>query len=99
MPKPTQWSMELDGALHDLLAKRRVSLRVAERALGVSRSVLAKRAYAIGARQFDPSRDRNANSSAPLPAGHPMTWGAICESMSEGLAKYPLPIFIGWNGY
>lgn len=94
MPKPTQWSMELDSALHDLLAKRRVSLRVAERALGVSRSVLAKRAYVIGARQFDPARDRSANSSAPLPPGHPMTWGAVCETMSASLVHYPLPVFM-----
>ena len=93
MPKPVEWSFELDSALHDLLARRRVSLRAAERALGVSRSVLAKRAYVIGARRYDSLRDRGASSSAPLPAGHPMTWGAICDGMSDRQPNYPLPVF------
>ncbi len=94
MPKAVEWSLELDNALHDLLAKRRVSLRVAEQALGVSRSVLAKRAYVIGARQFDFSGDRGAKGSGPLPAGHPMTWGAICEGLSDASPIYPHPVFV-----
>ena len=94
MPKPVEWSLELDSALHDLLAKKRVSLRVAEQALGVSRSVLAKRAYVIGARQADTAGDRGMNGSAPLPAGHPMTWGAVCEALSEANSAYPLPVFL-----
>jgi hypothetical protein len=94
MPKPVEWSVELDSALHDLLARRRVSLRVAEQALGVSRSVLAKRAYVIGARQPDAFGDRYVNGAAPLPAGHPVTWDALCEGMSEQKPTYPLPIFL-----
>ncbi len=94
MPKPVEWSFELDTALHDLLAKRRVSLRVAEQALGVSRSVLAKRAYVIGARQMDVAGERGFSGSAPLPAGHPITWGAICEAMSGQGDAYPLPVFL-----
>ena len=93
MPKPVQWSLELDDALHDLLAKRRVSLRVAEQTLGVSRSVLAKRAYVIGVRDAD-CGDRGSSGAGALPAGHPKTWGAVCESISgQGLA-YPLPVFL-----
>ena len=94
MPKPVEWSLELDSALHDLLARRRVSLRVAEQALGVSRSVLAKRAYVIGARHCDGNGERSAHGSAPLPAGHPMTWGAVCEALSGSRPAYPLPVFL-----
>lgn len=94
MPKPVQWSEELDRALHDLLARRRISLRAAERELGVSRSVLAKRAHAIGAREVNECGDRIIVGAAPLPAGHPKTWGAICESLSGQRPAYPLPVFL-----
>ena len=95
MPKAVQWSVELDTALHDLLARRRVSLRAAEQVLGVSRSVIAKRAYVIGARQHDETGERQISGSAPLPPGHPTTWGAICEAMTgRGPAAYPLPVFL-----
>ncbi len=94
MPKPVQWSSELDNALSDLLTRRRVSLRAAERALGVSRSVLAKRAYAIGAREAAPGTERGMITSAPLPPGHPKTWDAICESLSGQRPDYPLPVFL-----
>ena len=93
MPKPVEWSLELDGALHDLLAKRRVSLRVAEQALGVSRSVLAKRAYVIGVRDGE-AGERGVSGAAALPAGHPKTWGAVCESISGHGPAYPLPVFL-----
>lgn len=94
MPKPVQWSSELDSALSDLLTHRRVSFRAAERALGVSRSVLAKRAYAIGARETAPGVDRGMSTSAPLPAGHPKTWGVICEALSGSRPIYPMPVFV-----
>ena len=94
MPKAVKWSMELDAALHELLTRRRVSLRAAEQALGVSRSVLAKRAYVIGARQVEVPGERQVNGSAPLPPGHPMTWGAICDGLSGQVPAYPLPVFL-----
>ena len=94
MPKAVQWSTELDSALHDLLARRRVSLRAAEQVLGVSRSVLAKRAYVIGARQNDVAGERQISGSAPLPPGHPATWGAVCEGFTGRSLAYPLPVFL-----
>lgn len=94
MPKAVEWSIELDSALHDLLARRRVSLRAAEQALGVSRSVLAKRAYVIGARHHDELGERQISGSAPLPPGHPATWGAICDGFAGRGVNYPLPVFL-----
>lgn len=94
MPKPVQWSVELDRRLHDLIARKRVSLRAAEQVLGVSRSVLAKRAYVIGARDADATGERGINGSAPLPAGHPMTWTSVCEGLSMSKVAYPLPVFL-----
>ena len=94
MPKAVQWSVELDSALHDLLARKRVSLRTAEQVLGVSRSVLAKRAYVIGARHTDYPGERQISGSAPLPPGHPATWGAVCDGLTEQRPAYPLPVFL-----
>ena len=94
MPKAVKWSQELDTALHDLLARRRVSLRAAEQVLGVSRSVLAKRAYVIGARHSEETGERQVSGSAPLPPGHPMTWGAVCDGMTGQGPNYPLPVFL-----
>jgi hypothetical protein len=90
MPRRLAWSDEMDDRLAVLLDVNRSTIRQAAECLGVSRSFAQRRAKHLEvsrqAQQCSPQRQ--AAGSAPLPIGHPISWGALAPS---DLAAMRLP--------
>ncbi|WP_428393547.1 hypothetical protein [Lichenicoccus sp.] len=68
-----------------LLDYQGVTIRTAAARLGVSRSFAQRRAKLLTtrARQRACTEAREAAGTEPLPAGHPITWNAICQDASQ----------------
>lgn len=79
MPRALPWTSDQDAHLTALLDQRGATLRKAALQLGVSRSFAQRRAKVLLQQNTRSicTRDREDAGSAPLPAGHPITWSAI----------------------
>ena len=79
MPRALQWTADQDARLTAILDTRGSTLRKAALQLGVSRSFAQRRAKMLYRKttRSPCSRDREDAGSAPLRAGHPITWSAI----------------------
>ena len=79
MPRALPWNSDQDASLTALLDQRGSTLRTAARQLGVSRSFAQRRAKLLHTQSVRSicTPDREDAGSAPLPAGHPITWSAI----------------------
>ena len=80
MPRSINWTGDLDAKLTRLLDYQGVTIRAAAERLGVSRSFAQRRAKLLSTRSRKRSctHVREAAGTDPLPAGHPITWNAIC---------------------
>ncbi len=80
MPRSINWTGDLDATLTRLLDYQGVTIRAAAQRLGVSRSFAQRRAKLLSnrMRQRTCTEAREAAGTDPLPAGHPITWSAIC---------------------
>ncbi len=79
MPRALPWTSDQDASLTALLDQRGSTLRKAAQQLGVSRSFAQRRAKLLHKQSVRSicTPDREGAGSAPLPAGHPITWSAI----------------------
>lgn len=79
MPRALPWTPAQDARLTAFLHQRGSTLRKAAQQLGVSRSFAQRRAKLLLRERSHSvcTRDREEAGSAPLPAGHPITWNAI----------------------
>ena len=80
MPRSIHWTGDLDAKLTRLLDYQGVTIRAAAERLGVSRSFAQRRAKLLSTRTRKQACTdlREAAGDEPLPAGHPITWNAIC---------------------
>ncbi len=93
------WSPQAD---RHLLHMRAAGLpwRVIATELRVGRNAAIERARRLGVRpQVRPPVVRAApelvrNDRTPLPAGHPITWGAITDGTPLDGSPYPHPVFL-----
>lgn len=83
MPRTINWTGDLDAKLTRLLDHQGLTIRSAAERLGVSRSFAQRRAKLLSSRsrQQTCSEAREAAGMDPLPAGHPITWSAICSGV------------------
>ncbi len=81
MPRSINWTGDLDAKLTRFLDYQGVTIRAAAERLGVSRSFAQRRAKLLStrSRQRACTQAREAAGIEPLPAGHPITWNAICN--------------------
>ena len=81
MPRSINWTGDLDAKLTRFLDYQGVTIRAAAERLGVSRSFAQRRAKLLStrSRQQACTKAREAAGIEPLPAGHPITWSAICD--------------------
>lgn len=81
MPRSINWPGDLDIKLTRFLDYQGVTIRAAAERLGVSRSFAQRRAKLLSnqLRQRMCTEAREAAGMEPLPAGHPITWSAICQ--------------------
>ena len=87
MPRALPWTSDQDASLTALLDQRGSTLRKAAQQLGVSRSFAQRRAKLLHKQSVRAicTQDREDAGSAPLPAGHPITWNAIdCFPAEDG---------------
>jgi hypothetical protein len=79
MPKPLAWTSQQDACLSAILEKPGGTLKAASRQMGVSRSFIQRRAALLRQAQIRSvsTKERELAGGGPLPAGHPITWGAI----------------------
>jgi hypothetical protein len=99
MAQSITWTPVADLNLLEMRAAG-LSWPIVARALQVGRSAAIERARSLGVvsksrlpqptpRPAVPRIDR-----PPLPAGHPLTWGAITDNTSASGIPYPLPVFL-----
>ncbi len=94
MPTRISWTKARDGQLRRLRAEGATWDAIAA-TLGLTRSTVIDRGRRIGARRPPPGPPSMVEDPgrAPLPPGHPRTWGAIVAgSVLEG-DPYPYPVF------
>lgn len=93
MPAPLIWTAPRDGLLRGLRAEGRSWDAIAG-ALGISRWAAIERGRAVGA-QKPPAPPRPPPGMSlwrePLPAGHPVSWGAITAGTVLDGMDYPWP--------
>ena len=85
MPSARIWTEGADATLREMLAAGQ-SFDDTAAALGVARWTAVERARRIGARRIvaEPEQVEAAPDDpwrAPLPAGHPVSWGVIARGM------------------
>ncbi|MBB3175010.1 hypothetical protein FHR90_002857 [Endobacter medicaginis] len=82
MPRPLDWSVEMDAKLAALLDHKGGTIRKAASNLGVSRSFIQRRAKMIAMKKHSDSCTpaRQAAGDAPLPVGHPISWEALMRA-------------------
>lgn len=97
MPQKLIWSPPRDAELMRLRAEGETWDEIA-RLFGISRNAAIERGRRLGARL--PARAAPADTGPrrdpdrpPLPAGHPITWGAITAATVLAETAYPLPVF------
>jgi hypothetical protein len=83
MPSARIWTSDADATLRDMLAAGQ-SFDDTAAALGIARWTAVERARRIGARRIvaEPEPVEAAPDDpwrAPLPAGHPVSWGPISQ--------------------
>ena len=94
MPAPLIWTELADETLHSLRAQSRSWDAIAA-VLGISRWAAIERGRKIGAQK--PTAPPAATAEAafgprePLPAGHPVSWGAIIAGTVLDGDAYPFP--------
>ncbi len=101
MPKKLLWTEEGDTLLVQLRQAGTTWDAIAG-ALGVSRNAALARGKALGA-PAEPVRavaaaplaaeEEDEAERAPLPAGHPLSWGLINRGTCLEGSPYPLPVF------
>ena len=96
MPKPIEWSEADDSTIRDMRERSEKWDSIAS-VLGYARETVLSRAKAIGLnteRKCAPSVHARPENDAPLPAGHPDTWGMLLR-LTPSLAgtPYPHPVF------
>jgi hypothetical protein len=99
MAQPITWTPFADSILLHMRSDGAPWPEIA-RHLHVGRSAVIERARSLGI----PSKTRLPQpmptppvpriDRAPLPAGHPLTWGAITESTQARGTPYPHPVFL-----
>lgn len=79
MPRALPWSQDHDARLTALLDQPGTTLRKAAQQLGVSRSFAQRRAIVLLKQNIRSActAAREDAGAAPLPSGHPISWGAI----------------------
>ena len=93
MPTPLVWTEPRDTILFTLRAEGRSWDAIAA-VLGISRWATIERGRKLGAQKPPPSLAAAAfadGAREPLPAGHPMSWGAITAGTLLDGATYPYP--------
>jgi hypothetical protein len=92
MPKKIEWTEAQDAIIKRLRAENASWDTIAE-AVSVTRWTVIERGRRIGARlpppDFEPVPEDPER--APLPPGHPETWGAIIKGMVLEGTPYPIP--------
>ena len=92
MPAPLTWTELADDTLFSLRAQGRSWDAIAA-VLGISRWAASERGRRIGAQKppAPPPAEAEEGAREPLPAGHPVSWGAITAgTVLDGL-DYPFP--------
>ncbi len=95
MPQKLIWSPPRDAELKRLRAEGETWDEIA-RLFGISRNAAIERGRRIGARlpvRPAPPPAARDPERPPLPAGHPITWGAITAATLLAETPYPLPVF------
>jgi hypothetical protein len=93
MPAPLVWTELADESLYTLRGEGRSWDAIAA-VLGISRWAAIERGRLIGARKPDPAPPADAQAIGlrePMPAGHPVSWGAITAGTVLDGAAYPFP--------
>ena len=96
MAVPLDWRPDQDAKLTALMNSLGQTVRQAAVQLGVSRSSVQRRAKLLAARKLrsSTSREREEAGDAPLPAGHPISWGALSAHFGASLAMNTAPLAI-----
>jgi len=94
MPPAIRWTEQSDTLIRDL-RDRGHSWDAIATALGTSRWTAIERAKLLGAHLPLPAPPRAPRAPdlgrEPLPAGHPLTWGALVAGTLLDGAAYPYP--------
>jgi hypothetical protein len=95
MSNRTLWTPARDAQLRRLRAEGAEWAAIAA-AFGLTSAVVRERGRRIGA--YRPPREQAPTpqdvSREPLPAGHPITWGALIAGTVLESCPYPLPVFL-----
>jgi hypothetical protein len=88
------WTTDQDAAIIRMRAGSATWDVIAE-AVGVARWTVIERGRALGAAAptVEPAFETTGRSPHPLPAGHPVTWGAIIAGTVLAGTAYPHPVF------
>jgi len=88
------WTEASDARLRRLRAEGEAGDAIAA-ALGVSRWTVIERGRRSGARKPPPEHRPTIDlAREALPAGHPVSWGALTEGTVLQGAPYPWPVFL-----
>ncbi len=94
MPPAITWTDDADALIRDLRTAGH-SWDAIARALGTARWTAIERAKTLGIHLPLPHPPRAARAPGsgrePLPAGHPVTWGALVDGTLLAGAAYPYP--------
>ena len=93
MPAPLVWTERADETLYTLRGEGRSWDAIAA-VLGISRWAAIERGRRIGAQKPEPpprAQDDGQAGREPLPAGHPISWGAIIAGTVLDGTAYPFP--------
>ncbi len=93
MPRALKWSAAQDTLIRGMRGTGASWDAIAE-ALRVNRWTASERGRHLGVKLPEPKSEPTRESRAPLPAGHPIPWGAITASTCLAGQAYPLPVFL-----